>query len=237
MKINFIVALNNQEVFNKYLSKSIIEIIKLNINPEIEIKYYLIEDGNSIFEKYNKGIELSNITEEDFCVFIHEDVKLINPGSFISHILRVFKKDKNIGVLGIAGTKSFSSAGGWWLNPWMETHGQWYQGHPDGNISFNKRAWIGFSSNLVSVDGCCMIVPGYVLKDIKFDADTYPNAYHFYDVDFCFTCLLKGYKIAIDDILILHASEGPLSESWNENKEIFLKKWISKGFKFPVMRR
>lgn len=240
MKVNFIVALNNLEIYSKYLAPSIIEVIRSNKNPKVEIKFYLIEEGNSIFEKYNKGIELSDVKDEDICIFIHEDVKIINPSSFIFNILRPFKiftADSKIGVLGIAGTRSFSSEGGWWLNPWMETHGHWYQGHPDGKVTYNKRAWVGFNSKLVSVDGCCMIVPGYVLKNIKFDADTYPNAYHFYDVDFCFSCLESGYKVAVSNILIEHASEGPLSNDWTKNREVFLHKWISnKGYRFPITR-
>ena len=237
MTFNFIIALNNKEIYDNYIGESLAELknILARTRPDIVINQHLILTGSSIFDKYNKGIEFCNVIDTDFYIFVHEDVKLdlSKPISFLNDIIDIFKKDKMIGILGIAGTTSFSDKGGWWLTEPENTFGHWLQGHPNGATTYNRRN-LEFRSDLVSVDGCCMIVPGYVLKNIKFDNINYPNSYHFYDVDFCFTCLEHGYKIAISNILIEHASEGPLSSDWVRSRDLFLEKWLKKGLKFPV---
>ena len=52
-----------------------------------------------------------------------------------------------------------------------------------------------------------------------------------------FKVLESGYDLAVADILVQHASEGPLNENWNINKSKFLTKWKNKGYTFPVDKK
>ena len=187
---------------------------------------------DSIFQKYNRGLEVVGVAPEDVYIFIHEDVKILDK-YFFQKIRKVFEEEEKVGVLGVVGTTEFTSKGGWWLNNNPETMmGHWYQGHPGGLITYNSKSKVGYFDNLVSVDGFFLAIRGKVLENQKFDEVSYPNAYHFYDVDFCFEALKNNWKIAIDNISLLHDSEGPMGNSWSEAYLKFMNKW--RDLKFPV---
>ncbi len=229
--IHLIIAKHNDEIFKEYIESSL---EKFKGRPEL---IHVIEDEGhtSIFSKYNRGIEMANPEDDDILVFVHEDVKILDK-NFFEKLEMVFLKKSDVGIVGMIGTTSFSEAGGWWICNHSFHKGSLMQGKPgtNGKETFHMNRGRGFFDNLVSVDGFCFAVRGKVCKEVKFDEPTYPNAFHFYDVDYCFSVLEKGWKVAIADIFTEHASEGPLPESWFKNKDIFLNKWKSKGYKFPI---
>lgn len=228
--IKFVVARHLEDddpVIEKYLNSS----IDRENDAIIEIW-----KGNSIFEKYNTGIKgwIDDpdlpLQDDDIICFMHEDI-LIRTPEFKERVEFVFEKRKEVGVLGVIGTKQFSSLGGWWLTDPSFLHGSIYQSLPSGSYKMIKKE--GYTEEAVSVDGCCFFVRGNVAKEIKFDDTTY-FGYHFYDCDYCFSVLESGYNIAISDIAIEHKSPGPMDDSWLENRDKFLFKWVEKGLTFPV---
>jgi GT2 family glycosyltransferase len=187
--------------------------------------------GDSIFKKYNKGIHL--IEDCDAIVFMHDDAKILDP-LFEKKVEIVFNHFPSVAIIGVVGTKVFNANGGWWTcDRRTETVGHWMQGHPDGSVTHNVDK-IGFSKDIVSVDGCCFIGRSELFKNgtLKFDAKY--DGYHFYDADICIQAKDKGYDVAVADILIQHESEGPLNESWFKNKQMFIDKWTEKGYSFPL---
>lgn len=231
--IKFIVARGPDDKFEDYLEPSLKQF------PEIEIlQIHNSEHLNSMASKYNFGIDeliKNELSENDVVGFVHSDVKIIDP-LFPKKIEMVFKKRKKVGLVGLIGTTSFPEAGGWWLCPYEFHRGHLQQGKPgsNGKETYHLNRKIGYFEDLVSVDGFSFFSKGSVLKQVRFDEVTYPEAYHFYDCDFSFSVLEKGFDIAIMDSFFEHSSEGPLPESWHVNKDKFLNKWKSKGFKFPV---
>lgn len=233
--IHLIVARHNDEIFKGYLESSLEKFKGLGVLVH-QIRNN--EKHNSMFSKYNLGIEMANPQDDDILVFIHEDVKILDE-NFCKKLELVFNKKPDVGLVGLIGTTSFPEAGGWWLCDHSLHRGALIQGKPgtSGKETFHMVRKKGYFEDLVSVDGFCFAVRGSVLKDLKFDEETYPEAFHFYDVDFCFSILEKGWDIATCDILLEHASEGPLPESWFKNKERFLNKWKSKtGYMFPITK-
>ena len=228
--LKIVVARNDDSVFNSYLKPSL-DILKTN--EHVKIAEIFNEPNDSIFKKYNRGIDLLDFSSDDVFCFIHEDVK-IHDKYFFEKIKFVFESKENIGVLGLIGTKSFPTAGGWWLTDYSNHVGHLIQGLPDGS-TFHMDRGTRFDDSMSSVDGFCFFVSGEFLKQFRFDDISYPGAYHFYDVDTCFSALAAGYKVAVADILLEHKSEGPMPESWHKTKDIFLTKWAGKNIKFPVV--
>jgi GT2 family glycosyltransferase len=233
--IKFIVARNlpnDSEVIQNYFYKSVTP------DPDGPDHVMEITTGHSIFEKYNKGIEAwwedpyDPMNDDDIVCFMHEDI-LIRDENFAEKVNYIFTQRKNVGVLGVIGTKEFPLVGGWWLSPPHNHTGHIYQGRPDLPQAFHMIKKIEYTEEVVSVDGCCFFVRAKLLRDLRFDDTTF-GGYHFYDVDYCFSALEKGYDVAVADITIEHLSQGPLNDGWYYNRDLFIKKWQDKGLVFPV---
>lgn len=228
-KIHYIVALNNEGIYNEYIGTY----FKAN---NIEPILVTNDMGDSMFKKYNVGLDLikDNIKKEDVVCFVHEDIKILDK-YFEKQVEMVFEARHNIGMLGVYGVTQFVRDGGWWMcdRP-RYARGQIMQGRPDLKEPFHMTEGnIGLYDDLVSVDGCIFMLRGSIAKSYRFDEATY-NGYHFYDVDTAFTLVKSGYDVAVADILVEHASEGPLSESWKKNRDKFVQTWERLGLTFPA---
>ncbi len=227
--IKLVVARGPNDKFEDYLEPS------LKNFPDID--WVQVENGenDSIFKKYNRGVNHLKPEDNDIVVFCHADVKILD-SNFCKKLQLIFDKKKDIGVLGLIGTVEFPLAGGWWIGDHSLHRGHLIQGMPgsDGKKTYHMVRKIGYFDDLISVDGFCFCVRGSVVKQNPFDEITYPNAYHFYDIDYCISVLEMGYKIAVADILMEHSSEGPMPESWYTNKIRFIEKMTGKGYSFPL---
>jgi ferredoxin len=89
---------------------------------------------------------------------------------------------------------------------------------------------------LAVFDGLCIMVRGSLVKQLRFDEDTYQNTYNFYDYDYCLEARQLGYTVGVFDILLEHrsAGEGIHKPDWNETRIKFINKWINKGYSFPI---
>lgn len=240
-QVYVISAINDVSIYEKYLKPSLeklinqINIVRLVDNSDPRYK--------SMFSKYQKTIfDLrpydSNFGDNDIFLFVHEDVKIHDSLIFMK-LQSLFSIKPNVGVVGMIGTKLFPAAGGWWLSDYKYHLGRLIQGKPgsNGEEVFEMSRGVGFSDNMVSVDGFCFAVRGTVLNTVSFDYQYYPGSYHFYDVDFCFSALENGWDIAVADILCEHKSEGPLGPEWYKNRDRFIEKWIKKGYTFPITKQ
>lgn len=230
-KIKIVVARNDDKVFSQYLSPSL-QSLKADTNFDVQISEIFNIENDSIFKKYNRGMDDLGVDESDIYCFMHEDVK-IHDKSFLNKLSMLFDYKKDIGVLGLIGTSSFPEMGGWWLCDHKFHKGHLIQGLPNGTTYHMDRG-TGFNDELVSVDGFSFFCHGRFLKTYRFDENRYPNAYHFYDVDTCFEALRRGFKVAVADILLEHKSEGPMPDSWHNTRNIFINKWKDFHWTFPV---
>jgi hypothetical protein len=191
-----------------------------------------------MFSKYNYGLKMlkEKLNDDDVVCFVHEDVRILDD-HFESKAQMVFDNCPDIGILGVYGTTEFTEGGGWWMTDRkLNCRGHIMQDKPELSEPFHMtEGHIGFYDDLVSVDGCCFFMRGKIAQNYSFDDFTY-DGYHFYDVDCCFSVLEMGYKISVADILIEHASEGPLPDSWHQNRMKFLEKWSLRGKSFPITK-
>jgi len=205
----------------------------------------------NIFLKYNAGIEAmfqTDLQDDDIVVFLHSDLAIID-NFFKSKVDLIFQEKKDVGLIGIAGSTEMTELGGWWMNKPLSVDiggnysgalvGHLIQGKSNGDMNQGNhliKGPIGYFDNVVAVDGCILITQGKFIKEgIKFDDVSYQHN-DFYDIDLCMQFLERGYKVAVADILVYHQSEGKgvFHENWKSSKEIFLNKWKSKGYTFPL---
>jgi hypothetical protein len=229
-RLKFIVARYENDNFEGFLSESIGKFDHVFIDNT---------QANSIFEKYNLGIEhftKLGVDAGDIFVFIHADVKILDE-NFSEKIEYAFDTIPKLGVAGVIGSAELNENAGWWLSDQSNHRGhlvQWVDNKEENKYHMIRQE--GNFTDVVAVDGLCLAVIAHVAQNLKFDAQTYPESYDMYDYDFCLTTLSNGYKIAVLDILTEHRSAGTgiYKDSWKINKEKFLAKWKAAGVIFPL---
>jgi len=74
------------------------------------------------------------------------------------------------------------------------------------------------------LDGVLLAAQGSTLlaSGARFDPEL---RFHFYDLDFCQACHLRGLRMGTYPIAINHWSGGAASEEWGASREIYWRKW------------
>lgn len=201
-----IIICSRTQTLNKDLSE--------NIENTVGSEHELIvvdnsENGYSIFEAYNLGIERS---KGDFLCFIHDDILFYTNG-WGNTIQYIFSLEEQIGLIGIAGTKTKTRMPStWWDCPEDQKVMNIIQHFSNGEI---KKQQFGFGNAslqaVVAIDGVFMAMR----KDnrIRFSNDM--EGFHNYDLNISFEYIKNGYKIMVtNEILIEHFSIGSLDEAW-----------------------
>jgi len=200
----------------------------------------IINNGESLTKSYNRGLKQAT---NDIVVFCHDDI-IIETKQWGKKLLKLFSRNSQYGVLGVAGTKYMSSSGQWWENK-NKMYGRVAHTH-EGNT------WLSsYSDDLnqeieetVVVDGVFFAIDK---TKIKKEFDERVEGFHFYDVTFCFQNYLEGVKVGVSTaIRINHKSIGMTNEQWETNRQQFaerfkdslqasMKKNLRKGEKLKIM--
>lgn len=195
-------------------TKTISPVLAENIKNSIGYEYELIIIDNSknqysIFEAYNKGIEQSN---GDYLCFMHDDI-MIHTEGWGKIINRIFKENREIGLIGVAGAKIKTRM----PSTWSDCDDNFkvlnlIQHDKSGNVELQN---MGFSDNqyeyVVAIDGVFMAARKNSL--ICFNEEL--KGFHNYDLNISFEYIINNYKIIVTkEILIEHFSIGTINKSW-----------------------
>jgi len=187
-------------------------------HPKVEVIEY-VNSGEGLTKYYDKGLREA---KHDIVVFLHDDI-VVNTKQVANKIVKLFEKNPEYGILGVAGTKNLPSSGMWW-----EDRSKMY-----GRVEHTHegKTWLSAYSDdmgndveeVVIVDGLFFSVHKGRLKE-GFDLDV--KGFHFYEIDFCFRNYLKGVKVGVHtNVRVNHMSIGQTNTEWDENKVRFAEKY------------
>ncbi len=202
--------------------------LKQNIESTIGVPFECIVIDNttrnySIFSAYNEGIRRS---QYPYLCFVHEDVEFQtqNWGEKLSTHL----SDPSVGMVGLCGTTYQTQLPTSWSLHEYTAYMIQSNKHRKLRIfepsdGYDER----HQKQVVTMDGMFLAARKDLFKDIAFDENTY-KGFHVYDLDTCVQSHVHGLKnIAINDILLIHYSQGPRNKEWLNNILLFADKWKS----------
>jgi len=171
----------------------------------------------SLSKTYNEILEES---DTNIVILCHDDIIFEKP-YWGKRVFEHFQKHQDYGILGVAGTRFLPSSGRWW-DIQGEMVGQVYHQHEGKKwmSEYNKP----FGSKIIQtvlVDGLFLAINK---EKIKNNFDETVDGFHFYDVEFCFSNFLSGVKIGtISNVPLTHLSIGMTNQSWENNRQKFVK--------------
>jgi glycosyltransferase involved in cell wall biosynthesis len=186
----------------------------------IEVIEY-INQGESLTKFYNKGLKESS---NNIVVFCHDDI-IHETKNWGQKLDKLFNKNPEYGIIGIAGTTDLIDGRWWTIKKSM-----------NGVVSHQHegKKWTNYYSKdqgnriteMVVLDGLFFAVDK---TKIKHDFDEDFDGFHFYDISFCFPNYLGGVKIGLTTLIrVTHLSIGMTNQQWENNKIKFEEKYKDK---------
>jgi len=199
----------------------------------------IINNGESLTHAYNRGLKQAKY---DIVVFCHDDIT-IETKQWGNKLVKLFDKNPEYGIIGVAGSKNMPISGQWWENR-SKMFGRVAHTH-------EGKTWLSAYSDdlgqnleeVVVVDGVWFATHKNRIKK-TFNEEV--EGFHFYDVTFAFENFLEGIKNGVTTIIrINHQSIGMTNESWEKNRVNFsetfkdslpanVKRTIHKGQRFKI---
>ena len=188
---------------------------KMFSHPRTQILVYENDGEKSLTQIYNIGLKES---KNDIVVFMHDDL-ILETKNITPKVIRLFEKNPEYGVIGIAGTDNLVS-GMWWQDR-SSMYG--IVGHEhEGKRHVNHYSKGDYSEKLkevVVIDGLFMMIHKNRIKH-KFNEQF--EGFHFYDLPICLENYLEGVKVGVTTkIRVTHKSIGMVNKKWEKNKLLF----------------
>ena len=208
--IGFSTRFDNQKYID-YLKKT-------SGHPKVQIIQKINNGEKSLSRVYNEILEES---ENNIVVFCHDDLEF-DTKNWGEKLTKLFERNPEYGIIGIAGTTDLID-GRWWTLKESMT----------GIVSHKHegKKWTNtYSSDqgnklkeVVVLDGLFFAVDK--TKIVKTFDESF-SGFHFYEIPFCFENYLGGVKLAVTtQMRVTHMSIGQTNQQWEENKTQFEKRY------------
>lgn len=99
------VVISTRKIDDEYLK----HVEKMFSHPKTDINIYENDGLNSLTEIYNMGLKDA---KNDIIVFIHDDL-ILETKNITPKVIKLFEKNPEYGIIGLAGTDNLIS-GMWW---------------------------------------------------------------------------------------------------------------------------
>lgn len=215
--VAFITCVNHEKTYQKSL-----RFLKRLVIPDaISVEYIAIYGASSLTAGYNIG---ASITKAKYKVYLHQDVYILEK-DFMSHMVKLFESNENVGLMGVIGARTLPLDGIWWKT--YNGTGKVYDSHK-GYIDIidykrDKRPY----DSVIAVDGLIMMTQ----YDLPWREDLF-DGWHFYDLSQCFEFRLSGYDIIVpyqEMPWCVHDCGVVSMTGYDLYREIFLKHYMKPG--------
>lgn len=181
-KVCFITCVNDERLYEE----SLLYIKQLHVPPEIKLEFVAVRGAASLTQGYNQGMKSSNAK---YKVYLHQDAFIVHR-DFIVDIMKIFRDDDAIGLIGLAGNKMMPVSGRWWDNDYQ--YGAICDSSSGKMRSFRKAAGPEPYREVQVVDGVIMATQ----YDTPWRDDLF-TGWHFYDIAQCVEFKRAGYKVTV----------------------------------------
>jgi hypothetical protein len=200
---------------------------KMFSHPRTEILIYENDGGEPLAKIYNDGLKDA---KNDIIVFMHDDL-IIETKNITPKVIRLFEKNPEYGIIGLAGTDNLLS-GMWWQDR-SSMYGVVGHEH-EGKRHVNHYSKGDYSENLkevIVVDGLFMMIHR---QRIKHTFNEQFEGFHFYDLPICIENHLDSVKVGVTTkIRVTHKSVGMVNKKWEKNK-LFFEALYEKNFPLKI---
>ena len=186
----------------------------------------LLANQNSIFEAYQKGLDMCLANDKDIIIYCHDDIQILSSHqSFIAALAKCV--EESTGIVGPAGTTHLGKDAVWWdMTRWRSgEHRGSVKHRMRGNSSEITATSYGDYGQVVALDGLFLAARKEVWAKIGLEKPPYfEGNWDFYDIHYTTTAHKLGYKNYAVPIDMLHHSNGELvgRDSWHKNREAFI---------------
>jgi len=190
-------------------------------HKQVQIIEKVNNGEKSLSEVYN---EILSESENDIVVLCHDDLEF-DTKNWGDKVLRIFERNSNFGIIGLAGTIFLPKSGMWWED---KTKMFGIVNHKHDGKKWESKYSESLDEKLkrvVLVDGLFICINKNKISE---NFDTSVGGFHMYDVNFCFKNFIKGVNIGVTTMIrVTHLSIGVTNEKWEENRKIFSEKYSS----------
>lgn len=212
-KICFIICTNDQQ----QLRECMMYLSLLHVPEGYQTDIITITDAVSMTSAYNEGMRAS---DAKYKIYLHQDTFIVEP-CFLDYLLKLFKKDSKIGMIGIVGAEKLSKDGVMWHE---QRCGNFYR--------LEELEKNGFDNIKRFKRGCreVEVIDGFLMAtqyDVNWREDLF-QGFDFYDVSQCMEFRRSGYKIVVPaqkNNWVIHACGVISLEHYDENREILLREY------------
>ncbi|MDQ0284958.1 hypothetical protein J2Z49_000048 [Desulfofundulus luciae] len=182
--------------------------------PDVQMEVLRVASRHSIAAAYNRAMERSAAT---YKVYLHDDVFILNR-HFCRDVLKIFRADPSIGLIGMCGCKKIPPRGMWWEG---KSYGKVSHGDPPRVLLFNQPA--GLYEVVQAVDGLLMVTR----YDVPWREDII-DGFHFYDLSQCLEFARRGYRVVVprqEEPWCYHRSPGRIDAEYERLRQVFLREY------------
>lgn len=197
--------------------------IRKSCKGDVKVHEFVNEGQYSLTQAYNQALDMCG--DDEILVLGHDDIIL--PLGWDEQLKKIFDTT-DYGIIGAAGSASMGVNGVWWENR-SDLAGIVSHEKMENNKLIKYDTF--FSDNHDFVMDVCVVDGVFIaLKKDRIKARFNENigGFHFYDVSFSLENSLKGVKVGVTTAFkVHHKSVGPISESWQKNRQVFLQEYGS----------
>jgi len=201
--------------FKEYLQKTC-------MFKEIQVIEKVNNGDKNLSQVYN---EILSESKFDIVVLCHDDIEF-DTKNWGDKLLKIFDKNQEFGIIGLAGTTYMPKSGMWWEDR-TKMYGIVNHKH-NGKVWESKYApsLNDMIKEVVVVDGLFIAINKTKIKE-TFDESV--EGFHMYDINFCFRNILSDVKIGVTTLIrVTHLSIGQTNDTWESNRKIFVEKYNDK---------
>ena len=218
-KIAFICCCNNDDEYDEMMAW----INRLWIPEGMELETLKITEAVSMCSGYNEAM---NASDARFKVYLHQDVRIINP-YFIFDCLDVFRRYPKAGMIGMMGAGNVPENGVMWKAARCGAVVHVEENGDGKEMTFHEKVSYGKDFSAALTDGFIMVTR----VDIPWREDIF-TGWHFYDASQSMEFLKQGYEIIIPEqkqAWCMHDFGKIRWDNYDETRKVFVENYITNG--------